>query len=135
MKVKRIDHVAVAVKGISDALPVYGLLGMQAAATEELPDRGVRVAFLPAGECQVEMLEPLAPESNVGRFLQKRGEGIHHICLAVEDIDSAIEELLNAGVRMIDAVARPGAGGHRVAFIHPDSTHGVLVELLEDSNG
>ena len=130
IKIKRVDHVGIAVKDTVEALPFYRLLELQVAATEDLSARGLKIAFLPAGECKVELLEPTRPDSTVGKFLEKRGEGIHHIAFAVEDIDGAVKELLAAGVQMIDQAPRPGGGGHRVAFIHPDSAHGVLVELV-----
>ncbi len=132
IEVKRVDHVAVAVKAISDLLPFYGLLGLRAAGVEEVPQQGVRVALLPAGEGQIELLEPTATDGAVAAFLERRGEGIHHLCLAVEDLEGAIQQLLEAGVEMIDRTPRPGAQGRRVAFIHPRSTHGVLIELTED---
>ncbi len=132
IKVKRIDHVGIGVESMAAAIPFYELLGIGVRETEDLSARGLKLAFLPVGESQVELLEPTDASSSVGKFLAKRGEGIHHICLAVEDIDAAVKELTAAGIKMIDQVPRPGGGGHRIAFIHPDSTHGVLVELLED---
>ncbi len=129
IKVKRIDHVGIAVKGISEVLPFYSLLGLGVEGTETLPKHGVSAAFLNIGESQIELLEPLGPDSGVGKFLERRGEGIHHICMTVEDIDGAVQELIDAGVEMIDRAPRPGGKGHRVAFVHPKSTHGVLVEL------
>jgi len=130
IKIKRVDHVGIAVKDTVEALPFYRLLDLQVTATEDLSARGLKIAFLPAGECKVELLEPTKPDSTVGKFIEKRGEGIHHIAFAVEDIDGAVKELQAAGIEMIDQAPRPGGGGHRVAFIHPSSAHGVLVELV-----
>lgn len=132
IKVNRVDHVGIAVKSTEGALPFYDLLGLRVTAAEDLSHRGLKIAFLPAGECKLELLEPTRPDSTVGKHVEEQGEGIHHICLAVEDIDGAVKQLIEAGVRMIDQAPRPGGGGHRVAFVHPDSTRGVLLELLED---
>jgi methylmalonyl-CoA epimerase len=129
IKVKRIAHVGIAAKSTGEVLPFYELLGLELSAPEELPRQGVTASFLPVGEGEIELLEPLGTESGVAKFLERRGEGIHHLCLEVEDIDGAVKELLAAGIEMIDQAPRPGAEGHRVAFVHPRSTHGVLVEL------
>lgn len=129
IKVKRIAHVGIAAKSTGEVLPFYELLGLALSAPEELPQQGVTASFLPVGEGEIELLEPLGTESGVAKFLERRGEGIHHLCLEVEDIDGAVKELLAAGIEMIDQAPRPGAEGHRVAFVHPRSTHGVLVEL------
>ncbi len=129
IKVKRIAHVGIAAKSTGEVLPFYELLGLALSAPEELPQQGVTASFLPVGEGEIELLEPLGTDSGVAKFLERRGEGIHHLCLEVEDIDGAVKELLAAGIEMIDQAPRPGAEGHRVAFVHPRSTHGVLVEL------
>jgi len=129
--IKRIDHIAVAVEDIERALGVFrDALGLRLSHVETLPEQDVKVAFLSVGESEIELLEPIGPESGVARFLAKQGEGLHHICLEVEDIDAALAELKGRGMRLINK--RPVAGAHgRVAFIHPKSTHGVLIELLE----
>ncbi len=132
IKVKRIEHVGVAVKSCSDAASFYSVLGLEAAHTEDLPDGGLRVAMLPVGGSSIELLEPTTPDATVAKFLEKRGEGIHHLAVCVENIDGAVQELLAAGVRMIDKAPRPGAGGTRVAFVHPAAAHGVLIELVEE---
>lgn len=129
--IKKIDHVAVVVEDIERALGVFrDALGLQSSQTQALPEQGVTIAFLPVGESEIELLEPLGPDSGVARFLATRGEGLHHICLEVEDIDAALAELKGKGLRLINETAVAGAQG-RVAFIHPKSTHGVMVELLE----
>ncbi len=132
IRVKRVDHIGIAVASIEEALSFYHLLGLEVTGTEELNHRGVKLAFLPAGECQLELVQPTAPDCRAARVIKERGEGVYHICLAVEDIDSAVKELAAAGVRMIDQEPRMGSRGHRIAFVHPDSAHGVLVELLAD---
>ena len=131
IKVKGIDHVGVAVKDGDDAATAYKLLGLGVEHVEEIPDGGLKVAMLPVGDSSIELLEPTRADSTVARFLDKRGEGIHHLAVRVEDIQGAVSELLAAGVRMIDQTPRPGAHGTMVAFVHPAATHGVLIELVE----
>jgi len=129
--IERIDHIAVVVEDIERALGVFrDALGMELNHMETIPEQDVKIAFLPVGESEIELLEPISSDSGVARFLAKRGEGLHHICLEVEDIDAALAELKGKGIRLINE--RPVAGAHgRVAFVHPKSTHGVLIELLE----
>ena len=113
---------------IAQATPVFELLtGASSSPIEELPEQGVRVAFVGI----VELLEPLGPDTTVGRFLARRGQGLHHLAFATSDIDGELARLRSAGTELIDERARPGAQGHRVAFIHPRSTQGVLTELVE----
>jgi methylmalonyl-CoA/ethylmalonyl-CoA epimerase len=133
IKIKRVEHVGLAVNDSSTAASFYELLGLKVHCTEEVVDAGLKVAMLPVGESELELLEPLRPDSTVAKFLAKRGEGIHHLALCVEDIDAAVKELIGAGVRMIDTAPRPGAGGKMVAFIHPEATHGVLIELVGET--
>ena len=131
--IKRIDHIAVVVEDIEQALDVFrDALGLELSHTQTIPEQGVKVACLPIGESEIELLEPLSPDSGVGRFLAQRGGGMHHICLEVEDIDAALADLKEKGVRLINKTAEAGVHG-RVAFLHPKSTHGVLIELLERS--
>lgn len=131
MKPKRVDHIAIAVRDLEAALEFFrerlGLDVDQVATVER--DR-VRVAFLPVGDTHLELLEPLDEAGPVARFIDRRGEGLHHVCLEVEDIGAALAELGEAGVELIDRVPRPGAEG-LVAFIHPKSSHGVLLELVQ----
>jgi len=123
-----IDHVAVAVASLSDAVPIFERLsGSTGSPVEELPAQGVNVAFV--GD--VELLEPRGPESTVARFLDRRGPGLHHIAYRVPDIRTALGDFLQEGYRLIDEEPRQGAGGHSVAFLHPASTGGILVELVE----
>jgi methylmalonyl-CoA/ethylmalonyl-CoA epimerase len=132
MSVLRIDHLGVAVASIEEALPVYRALGLEVAHREEVPTQKVRTAFLPAGESRIELLEPTAPDSPIARFLEKRGGGIHHVCFAVEDIEAALATLAGQGFRLIHREPVPGADGRRVAFLHPGSGQGVLIELSEE---
>jgi methylmalonyl-CoA/ethylmalonyl-CoA epimerase len=128
----KIDHLGIAVKSISDSLAFYrDVLGLELAGTETVGDQGVRVALLPVGEAAIELLEPVSGETPVGRFITKRGEGLHHICYEVDDLASKLDELSSRGVRLLEGYPRRGAEGKLVAFLHPASAHGVLVELVE----
>jgi methylmalonyl-CoA epimerase len=127
-----IDHLGVAVKSIETALGFYAdQLGMQVALRETVPHEKVHVAMLPAGGPRIELLEPVDPASVIGRFLAKRGEGLHHVALRVPDLYAAVERLRTAGARLLNE-PKTGAGGHRYVFVHPASTGGVLLELIED---
>jgi methylmalonyl-CoA/ethylmalonyl-CoA epimerase len=128
----KIDHLGIAVRSISDSLDFYRqTLGMEVTATEAVQDQGVRVALLPVGESRIELLEPSSDDTPVGRFIASRGEGLHHICYEVEDLASKMEDLKSRGVRVLDGYPRRGAEGKLVAFLHPASANGVLVELVE----
>jgi LAO/AO transport system kinase len=127
-----IDHLGVAVRSIEAALGFYqGQLGMQVTLRETVPHEKVNVAMLPAGGPRIELLEPTDPESVIGRFLAKRGEGLHHVALRVPDLNAAVERLRKAGARLLNE-PQTGAGGHRYVFVHPASTGGVLLELIEE---
>lgn len=130
MKVLKIDHLGIAVPDMEQALTAWRALGFELADTHEVPTEKVRAAFLPVGESRLELLEPTDPDSVIGRFLQKRA-GLHHVCVLVEDIDAALAELKAKGVALLDQSPRPGAGGSRVAFIHPRAAGGVLLELKQ----
>ena len=128
----KIDHVGIAVKSLAQAVKVYEqAVGLELAGYDEVDEQGVRVAMLNIGESRIELLEPTRPDSPVGKFMTKRGEGIHHIAVQVDNIEEALERLKSAGVRLIDETPKRGAHNTRVAFIHPSSTHGVLMELVE----
>jgi methylmalonyl-CoA/ethylmalonyl-CoA epimerase len=128
----KIDHLGIAVRSISESLGFYReAMGMELAATETIEDQGVRVALLPVGESRIELLEPFSEDTPVGRFIAKRGEGLHHICYEVEDLAARLEDLRSRGVRVLDGYPRRGAEGKLVAFLHPASASGVLVELVE----
>jgi methylmalonyl-CoA/ethylmalonyl-CoA epimerase len=126
----KINHIGIAVNSIEEAIPFYrDSLGMTLKGSEEVPSQKVKVAFLAIGESKVELLEPTSPDSPVAKFLEKNGPGVHHIAYSVPDIDQAIATLIAGGTRMIDSVAREGAHGARIAFIHPKSSGGVLTEI------
>jgi methylmalonyl-CoA epimerase len=121
----------IAVRSLEQALGFYeGLLGLKVSATETVEQEKVRVAMLPLAGSRIELLEPTEADSPVGRFLEKRGEGLHHIALKVPDLDAAVERLRAAGARLLNE-PRPGAGGHLYVFVHPASTGGVLLELIK----
>jgi len=126
------DHVGVAVKNLDEAIGVYrDILGFKLLGVHVLTERKVKVASLSSGgETQIELLEPLGSESPVAKFLESRGEGIHHIAVKVDDIEKALEELRKKGVMLVDEKPRAGAEGKKIAFVHPKSTKGVLLELV-----
>jgi len=127
----KIDHIGIAVRDIEQALQVYQVaLGLPVKDVVDVPDQQVRVAFLPLGESNIELVQPTTDDSGTAKFIEKRGEGIHHICVQVDDIKAALAQLKANGVPLIDQEPRAGAHG-RVAFVHPKGTHGVLMELVE----
>ena len=134
MKVLKIDHLGIAVPSLDAAVRAYEALGFAVESTHEVPTEKVRAAFLPVGESRLELLEPTDPSSVIARFLEKRS-GLHHVCVLVDDIEAALAELKSRGVPLIDEVPRPGAGGCRVAFLHPRAAGGVLLELKEARHG
>ena len=128
----KVDHIGIAVRSLDAALKVYAAIGLHPSLTDAVPTEGVRGAFLPAGEAHLELLEPLAADGVIAKFLEKRGEGLHHVALAVDDIAAAMARARSAGLTVIDEVPRPGALGRRVAFVHPKSTGGVLLEFVQN---
>jgi methylmalonyl-CoA/ethylmalonyl-CoA epimerase len=133
MKISHIEHLGIAVKSLDEAIPYYEkMLGLKCYAIEDVPDQKVRTAFFKVGATKIELLEGTDPESSVSKFIEKRGEGIHHMAFAVEDgVQNALDELSEKGVQVIDKSPRKGAEGLHIAFLHPRSTHGVLTELCE----
>jgi len=128
----KIDHIGIATDGIEQAASFYrDSLGLSIEEIEEVPSQKVRVAMLPVGESRIELLEPTSEDSPISKFLAKRGPGIHHIAVQVDDIEAALRDLKARGARLIDEQPRTGAGGCLVAFIHPSSTGGVLLELVQ----
>ncbi len=128
----KLDHIGLATRQLEDGLAIWrDALGLEVDATEEITEQGVRVAMLALGDTHVELLEPLSQDSPVGKFLAKRGPGIHHVAVAVEDIHASLAELKRRGARLIDETPRVGARGCLVAFIHPTATNGVLLELVQ----
>lgn len=135
MRPTRIEHIGIAVNSLSDAIPFYEkVLGLKCYNIEEVADQKVRTAFFMVGQTKIELLESTDPEGPIGKFIEKRGEGIHHMAYAVENIEERLKEAEAAGVRLIDAAPRQGAEGLSIAFLHPKSTFGVLTELCEDKN-
>jgi len=131
----RLAHIGIAVNDIDESLKLYHeALGLSLHGRETVEKDRVNVAFLPIGDTEIELLEATDPDSPIARFIEKRGEGIHHIAIEVEDIDAALETMRTRGFRLIDETPRSGAGGVRVAFLHPKSTGGVLIELCENRN-
>ena len=128
----KLDHVGIAVRSIEEALRTYQLrLGFAVAQIVLVEEQKVRVAILPSGESTLELLEPTAPESPIQKFLEKRGEGVHHLCFRVPNIQEKIRELLAASMQLVSSASEIGAGNRKVAFLHPKSAHGVLIELVE----
>jgi methylmalonyl-CoA epimerase len=128
----KIDHIGIAVKSLTEAVKVYeGMLGIKVAGYETVEDQGVNLAMIPLGDSRIELLEPLHAQSPIEKFMAKRGEGIHHIAVSVDNIEEALARFKASGARLIDAVPRRGAHNSKIAFIHPSSTNGVLLELVE----
>jgi methylmalonyl-CoA/ethylmalonyl-CoA epimerase len=134
MKILKIDHLGIAVPSLAEAVTAWETLGFARESTLEVPTERVRAAFLPVGESRLELLEPTDPGSVIARFLEKRG-GLHHVCVLVDDLEAALAELKARKVRLIDEAPRTGAGGCRVAFVHPQAAGGVLLELKQAPAG
>jgi methylmalonyl-CoA/ethylmalonyl-CoA epimerase len=135
MEVEKIDHIGIAVESIDKWIGFYrDTLGLKYMGSEEVSEQKVRVAFLAIGESRIELLEPTSPDSPIAGFLEKRGGGLHHIAMKVDDIEEALAKHRKAGARLIDEHPRTGAHGTRVAFIHPKASGGVLLELCQNSN-
>jgi methylmalonyl-CoA/ethylmalonyl-CoA epimerase len=132
MKILKVDHLGIAVKDLDEAIRTYEALGFAVESTHEVPTEKVRVAFLPVGESHLELLEATDPSSVIARFLEKRS-GLHHVCVLVDDLEAALAELKRRAVPLLDETPRPGAGGCRVAFVHPRGAAGVLLELKENA--
>lgn len=133
MNISHIEHLGIVVKSLDEAIPYYeNILGMKCYSIEEVADQKVKTAFFKVGQTKLELLEPTSEESPIAKFIEKRGEGIHHLAFAVEDgVANALAEMEGKGVRLIDKAPRKGAEGLNIAFIHPKSTHGVLTEFCE----
>lgn len=134
MVIKKIDHIGIVVHDIEAALKVYrDALGLELTRAELVPEQAAKVAFLPAGESKIELVEPTTDDGGIARYLAKRGEGVHHLCLEVDDIEAALAQMAAQGMELIDENPRTGSNGQRYAFVHPKSAHGVLIELYERS--
>ena len=136
MELSHIEHLGIAVKSLEEAIPYYeNILGLKCYSIEEVADQKVKTAFFKVGQTKIELLEPTSPESTIAGFIEKRGEGIHHLAFAVADgVANALAEVEGKGVRLIDKAPRKGAEGLNIAFLHPKSTGGVLTELCEKPN-
>ncbi len=135
MFTKKIDHVGIAVKNASEKLSLYqNFLGLKDVHVEELPSRGIRVYMIKVGESRIELLEPMNEQSEINKFLETKGEGIHHVAFNVEGIDQAVELARKNGLQPLSDSPKPGAGGTKVLFLHPKTTGGVLIELVEGNH-
>ena len=135
MNISHIEHLGIAVRNLEEAIPYYeNVLGLKCYNIEEVADQKVRTAFFKVGDTKIELLEPTSEESTIAKFIENRGEGVHHIAFAVKGIEGALAEAEEKGVRLIDKTPRAGAEGLTIAFLHPKSTQGVLTELCEDKN-
>ncbi len=135
MDISHIEHIGIAVKNLEESIRFYeDVLGMECYAIEEVSDQKVKTAFFRVGQTKIELLESTDPEGPIGKFLEKKGEGVHHMAFAVKGIENALARMDEKGVRLIDKQPRKGAEGLDIAFLHPKSTHGVLMELCEDKN-
>jgi methylmalonyl-CoA/ethylmalonyl-CoA epimerase len=133
MKVLKLDHIGIAVKNIDEAKKIYhDILGLPHVKNETVEEQKVTTGFFPVGDTEVELLESTAPDGPVAKFIEKKGEGVQHIAFQVENIEEALEELKAKGIKLIDEQPRVGAGGKKIAFLHPKSTYGVLVELCQE---
>lgn len=130
--IDKIDHIGIAVKSIDEMIKFYhGVLGLEIKDTEIVEEQKVKTAFIPVGDSEIELLESTSPDGPIAKFIEKKGEGIQHIALRVDDIEKTLKELKQKGVKLIDEVPRYGAGGAKIAFVHPKSTNGVLLELCQ----
>jgi methylmalonyl-CoA epimerase len=128
-----IDHLGIAVRSLAEAKKFYETLGLEVMPEEVVEGEKVRVAMVPLGESRIELLEPTTPDSTIAKFLEKRGPGLHHVALQVTNLVERVEELKAAGMRLINDEVQIGAGGHMYVFVHPSSTGGVLLELVEEA--
>ena len=129
-----LDHLGVAVRSLADAKAIYQKIGLPLSSEEVVPAENVRVVFVPIGETRIELLEPTSDDSVIAKFIARRGEGLHHISIRVPDLETAVHKLQSGGTRLVSDEIKIGAGGHRYIFIHPSSSSGVLIELVEASD-
>ena len=128
MEIKKIDHIGIAVRDLDSAEDFYARLGLKVSSEEAM--KGMKIAFIPVGEINIELIQSTTDDGVIAKFIGKRGEGVHHIAYEVEDVSSALQELKAEGVRLVDEIPRKGAHGKEVAFVHPESSYGVLIELV-----
>lgn len=135
MKATHIEHLGIAVSNLEESIKYYeGILGLKCYSIEEVKDQKVKTAFFKVGQTKIELLESTSPDGPIGKFIEKKGQGIHHIAFAVNGLRESLNELKEKDIRLIDETPRSGAEGLNIAFLHPKSTHGVLTELCEDPN-
>lgn len=133
MEITHIEHIGIAVNSLEEAIPYYeNILGMKCYAIEEVADQRVKTAFFKVGQTKIELLESTDPEGPIGKFIEKKGPGVHHLAFAVENVNEALNEVAEKGVQLIDKTGRKGAEGLNIGFLHPKSTMGVLTELCAD---
>ena len=129
--IKKLDHVSIVVRNLDEGLKTYeNLLGIKPSHVEEIPDQGIKAAMIVVGDVEIELMEPTSADSGVAKFLEKKGEGVHHVCFEVDDVDKELESLASRGVDLIDKQGRKGLAG-KIGFLHPRSTKGVLIELAQ----
>jgi methylmalonyl-CoA/ethylmalonyl-CoA epimerase len=131
MNVLKVDHIGIAVKNLAESAKFYEMLGIQSTGSEVVAEQKVKVSFFPVGDSEIELLESTSPDGPIARYIEKNGEGIQHVALRVDNIEAALDELKAKGVRLIDEKPRYGAGGAKIAFVHPKSTGGILLELSQ----
>ena len=131
MNVLKVDHIGIAVKNLAQSARFYEMLGIQSTGSEVVAEQKVKVSFFPVGDSEIELLESTSPDGPIARYIEKNGEGIQHLALRVDNIEAALGELKAKGVRLIDEKPRYGAGGAKIAFVHPKSTGGILLELSQ----
>jgi len=131
MKILKVDHIGIAVKNLAESSKLYEMLGIAQAGVEEVAEQKVRVSFFPVGDSEIELLESTSPDGPIAKYIEKNGEGIQHLALRVDNLEAALAELKAIGVRLIDEKPRYGAGGAKIAFVHPRATGGILLELSE----
>ena len=131
MRILKIDHIGIAVKNLAESAKLYEMLGIQSTGSEVVAEQQVKVSFFPVGDSEIELLESTSPDGPIARYIEKNGEGIQHLALRVDNIEAALAELKANGIRLIDEKPRYGAGGAKIAFVHPKSTGGILLELSQ----
>lgn len=131
MNILKVDHIGIAVKNLAESSKLYEMLGIKSSGVEEVAEQKVNVSFFPVGDSEIELLESTAPDGPIARYIEKNGEGLQHLALRVDNLEAALAELKAKGVRLIDEKPRYGAGGAKIAFVHPKSTGGILLELSE----
>jgi len=131
MRILKIDHIGIAVKNLAESAKLYEMLGIQSTGSEVVAEQQVKVSFFPVGDSEIELLQSTSPDGPIARYIEKNGEGIQHLALRVDNIEAALAELKANGVRLIDEKPRYGAGGAKIAFVHPKSTGGILLELSQ----